>query len=139
MKYKLNRLIRLRIVTTAIVMYSTKYNIATAQSISNENLKNNCDRPVTQIELNNCAHLEYQEVDLKLNQVYQQLREKRQNPEPEKQLINTQLAWLKFRDLNCEYAANRYQGGSMQTLIYSSCLTRLTQERIQHLESYLKP
>lgn len=127
------------LVTIAIATYSTKYNIATAQSISNENLNNNCDRPLTQIELNNCTHLEYQEVDLKLNQVYQQLRAKKQNPEQEKQLINTQLSWLKFRDLNCEYAASRYQGGSMQTLIYSSCLIRLTQERIQHLESYFKP
>ncbi|WP_144874662.1 lysozyme inhibitor LprI family protein [Hyella patelloides] len=138
MNYKLNQLIRLRVITTAIVMYSTS-NIATAQSISNEDFPNNCDRPVTQIELNNCAHLEYQEADLKLNQVYQQLRKKNQNTEREQQLMNTQLAWLKFRDLNCEYAASRYQGGSIQPLIYSSCLTRLTKERIQHLESYLKP
>lgn len=139
MNYKLEALIKQILITITIVIGSTDYKIVFAQSIYAQNYNFNCTNTQTQLEINRCADLEYQAVDLKLNQVYQQLRANINNSYEEKQLINAQLAWLKFRDLNCEYAADKYKGGSIQPFIYSSCLTQLTKERVRHLESYLKP
>lgn len=83
-----------------------------------------------------CAMSEFSKADLRLNEVYQELKTSNVNIDGKTLLINAQLAWIQFRDSNCEYAAERYQGGSIQPYIYYSCLTRLTQERIGHLESY---
>ncbi|ELS04085.1 hypothetical protein Xen7305DRAFT_00038130 [Xenococcus sp. PCC 7305] len=98
------------------------------------NQKDNCDNPLTQTTMNICANLDYQEADARLNEIYQQVKREIVNDVQEQKLIKVQLSWIEFRDLNCNYIADAYRGGSIQPLIYYSCLTSLTEERIQHLE-----
>ena len=48
-------------------------------------------------------------------------------------LLESQRAWLKFRDTQCVVEGGRYAGGSMQSMVQAQCRTRLTQERTRQL------
>lgn len=70
----------------------------------------------------------YQQADRELNQVYQQIVSRGTWPE----LRNAQLAWIAFRDANCEFEG--YGSSANNNL----CLIRMTEERTQELERYLQ-
>lgn len=101
----------------------------------------NCKAASTQLEMNYCANLSFKAADQELNQIYRQLRntfkQTKQNTQ-EPQLINAQLAWLKYRDLDCKFSADRFKGGSIAPLIYSSCKETLTKQRTIILKNYLE-
>ncbi len=97
----------------------------------------NCNNPQTQIAINECAKLSYQRADKKLNQVYQQLLPTLERSRKQK-LIAAQLAWIKFRDTNCEFERSKYEGGSIAPSIYVGCLENTTKLRTQELQEYLK-
>ncbi|MBW4451637.1 MAG: lysozyme inhibitor LprI family protein [Nostoc indistinguendum CM1-VF10] len=99
--------------------------------------KLNCNNPQTQTAINQCAKLSYQNADKKLNQVYQQLLPTLERSRKQK-LIAAQLAWIKFRDTNCEFERSKYEGGSIASNIYSGCLENTTNLRTQELQEYLK-
>ncbi|MCL6755238.1 lysozyme inhibitor LprI family protein [Nostoc sp. CCCryo 231-06] len=98
--------------------------------------KLNCNNPQTQSAINECTKLSYQNVDKKLNQVYQQLLPTLESSRKQK-LIAAQLAWIKFRDTNCEFERSRYEGGSIAPTIYFGCLRNTTKLRTQQLQEYL--
>lgn len=91
----------------------------------------NCDNPQTQMEMNTCAAIYYQTADRELNQVYQQL-----SPQMRSQLTDTQLAWIKFRDTNCEFARSLFEGGTIAPTIHNGCLGGMTEQRTFELETY---
>ncbi|MBG1244582.1 lysozyme inhibitor LprI family protein [Nostoc sp. NZL] len=99
--------------------------------------KLNCHNPQTQRAINECTKLSYQNVDKKLNQVYQQLLPTLERSRKQK-LIAAQQAWIKFRDTNCEFERSRYEGGSIAPTIYFGCLENATKLRTQELQEYLK-
>lgn len=99
--------------------------------------KVNCNNPQTQTAINECTTLSYQKADKKLNQVYQQLLPTLERSRKQK-LIAAQLAWLKFRDTNCDFERSRYEGGSIAPSIYFGCLENTTKLRTQQLQEYLK-
>ncbi|MBD2729782.1 lysozyme inhibitor LprI family protein [Nostoc sp. FACHB-892] len=99
--------------------------------------KFNCNNPQTQTAINECAKLSYQNADKKLNQVYQFLLPTLERSRKQK-LIAAQLAWIKFRDTNCEFERSKYEGGSIASSIYSGCLENTTKLRTQELQEYLK-
>ncbi|OUL37574.1 hypothetical protein BV372_01005 [Nostoc sp. T09] len=98
--------------------------------------KLNCNNAQTQLEINRCAQLSYQNADKKLNQAYQQLVPTLSISRKQK-LITAQQAWIKFRDTSCEYERSQYEGGSIAPAIYLGCLEQTTQQRTQQLEEYL--
>ncbi|MCC5614203.1 lysozyme inhibitor LprI family protein [Nostoc sp. CHAB 5836] len=100
--------------------------------------KLNCNNPQTQPAINECTKLSAQNADKKLNQVYQQLQSTLERSRKQK-LIAAQLAWIKFRDTNCEFERSRYEGGTIASSIYFSCLANITKLRTQQLQEYLKP
>ena len=106
--------------------------------IASEETALNCDNAQTQSEINDCAALQAQAADKKLNEVYQQLRAKIQGSPQEAQLIEAQQQWIKFRDTDCEYAKSQYEGGSIVPTIEAGCITRLTEQRTKDLEDYLE-
>ncbi|MCY7407280.1 MAG: DUF1311 domain-containing protein [Alkalinema sp. CAN_BIN05] len=101
----------------------------------------NCKAAMTQRDMNYCADLSFKAADQKLNQIYRQLRntfkQTKQNTQ-EPKLIDAQLAWLKYRDLDCKFRADRFKGGSIAPLIYSSCQETLTKQRTTLLIGYLE-
>jgi len=97
----------------------------------------NCNDPQTQTAMNICAGLSYQQVDRKLNQVYRQLLPTLAASRRQK-LITSQQIWIRFRDTSCAFERSQFEGGTIASMIYSNCLSELTQQRTKQLEGYLE-
>jgi len=105
--------------------------------MSSAALAQDCEKAETQLELNECAAAEYQKADGELNAAYKKvfaLASKEQHS----LLKNAQNAWIKLRDADCDFVASGVEGGSLQPMIYSQCLTDKTRERTAWLESLLQ-
>ncbi|WP_313109311.1 lysozyme inhibitor LprI family protein [Atlantibacter sp.] len=105
--------------------------------MSSAALAQDCEKAQTQLELNECAASEYKKADSELNAAYKKvftLASKQQHGI----LKNAQNAWIKLRDADCDFIASGVEGGSIQPMIYSQCLTDKTRERTAYLESLLQ-
>ena len=51
-------------------------------------------------------------------------------------LLESQRAWLKFRDVECVIEGGQYAGGSLQAMTATQCRTRLTTTRLQELRAF---
>jgi uncharacterized protein YecT (DUF1311 family) len=114
--------------------------IASTNSFLSDSLAQtpNCNGSSTQLELNRCGDLKAKAADKKLNQVYRQVKVKYKGDKNEKSLIDAQLNWIKYRDSVCIFEADRFKGGSIAPLVYSNCIERITNQRTNELETYLK-
>ena len=92
----------------------------------------------TQFEANQCAHKQFLAADAELNKAYSKLMAKLDDAEERAKLKDAELAWIKYRDANCEYEAFFYRGGTIRPAILSHCLARLTNERAAQLKQQLK-
>lgn len=96
---------------------------------------NNCDTTMAQQELNFCADLAFQAADAELNDAYKEAvrfatdLDKDGGGGVENRLRTAQRAWVAFRDAACDAEAFLFDGGTMQPMIYSGCLARLTDQR----------
>lgn len=102
----------------------------------------NCAEPVTQRDLNACADIEYDKADKDLNAAYKQLRTKMsdwdKSADEESKgavdaLVAAQRAWVSFRDANCEVAGFQARGGTMESMLISSCLADMSTKRAAEL------
>ena len=96
----------------------------------------NCNNAQTQVEMNYCARLSFDEADKRLNAAYQELLPSLRTERREK-LINAQLEWIRFRDANCDFERSEVEDGSMASLVYHSCLENITNQRTRQLQEYL--
>ena len=102
----------------------------------------NCDTTMAQQEMNRCADLAFQAADGELNDAYADAVAFARELDSagaggvEDRLRKAQRAWVAYRDAACDADAFLFDGGSMQPLIYSSCLSRLTELRRADLISY---
>lgn len=87
-----------------------------------------CDGEYTTIDLNNCTSKNLDYEDSKLNSTYKTLRGMLDRTEKDS-LKQAQLAWIDFRDKSCNFTSREVVGGSMHTMIYTSCLTNYTYQR----------
>jgi len=99
--------------------------------------KVNCNNPHTTVDMTICADREYQTADKKLNQIYRQLQAKLSRNQKQR-MTNAQLAWIKFRDANCDYERGQFEGGTMASPIGISCLAEMTEKRTKELQEYLQ-
>jgi len=49
-------------------------------------------------------------------------------------LLNSQSAWLKYRNAQCEMISSQWSGGTGMGEIASTCLIELNRQRIEELE-----
>ena len=96
-----------------------------------------CANAQTQAEMNDCAGKEYKTADAVLNQVYRQLVAMLDNEE-KAQLKEAQTAWLRYRDLNCDFVADQYKGGTIRPMIHGLCLADVTKNRTAELRNQIK-
>ena len=99
--------------------------------------KDPCPGAYTQYDMNACAHRAFQAADAALNRAYNQLSSKLDEGRRAK-LKEAELAWLKYRDNNCEFVSSEYEGGSMRPMVHSFCLADVTRERTAELRRQLK-
>ncbi len=123
--------IQISLVWAAILSNSLFLNISSATSQPQVNCKN----PTSNIEYKECAYRAYQASDQKLNQVYKQIISGMTGTEKQ-QLINAQLAWIKFRDTNCDFEVYRNRDGTGYGGFLSNCLERMTNSRIKELQNW---
>lgn len=96
----------------------------------------NCRNPRSNVEYKECAYRAYQAADRRLNQVYQQVISPLSGEEKQT-LIDAELAWIKFRDLHCEFQVYGSRGGTGYGGFLSECLEQVTRERTAQLETFL--
>lgn len=98
---------------------------------------NNNSFAQTQSEMNAAANAKYKIADAELNKVYKQLMAIL-NKNEKLLLIQAEKDWIKYRDSHCKFDASQYEGGSIQPLIYSTCLEELTRKRIVEIKAGIK-
>ena len=89
----------------------------------------------TMLDMNRCLADEYRKVDGRLNDLYRQLTGSLADPGA---LRRSQAAWIRFRDLDCEYSSSGITAdGSLRPYSHNACLIDLTEKRIRDIERYL--
>ena len=106
-------------------------------AFAQEQKKDPCADAQSQTEMNMCWGKEYKAADAQLNAVYRQFTSKL-SAEETAQLRAAQLAWLKYRDANCEFVADQYKGGSIRPMIAAMCLADVTNTRTSELKAQMK-
>jgi uncharacterized protein YecT (DUF1311 family) len=92
-----------------------------------------CIEPQTQSLMNDCAANDYALADAALNEAWASAKAFADAIGQGEPLLEAQRAWLTYRDAACAVHASPYAGGSLQPMIVSGCLARLTSERTQML------
>ncbi len=94
-------------------------------------LADDCDTTMAQQDMNRCADLAFQAADGELNDAYADAVAFARDVggEAEDKLRVAQRAWVTFRDAACDAEAYPNEGGSIQPMVYSYCLARLTEQR----------
>ncbi|WP_312981443.1 lysozyme inhibitor LprI family protein [Atlantibacter sp.] len=105
--------------------------------MSSAALAQDCEKAATQMELNQCAGEEYKKADGELNAAYKKVFT-RASKEQQDLLKQSQNAWIKVRDADCNFIASGVEGGSIQPMIFSQCLADKTRERTAYLDSLLQ-
>lgn len=89
----------------------------------------------TMLDMNQCLADEYKKVDARLNDLYRRLIGSHADPSL---LRKSQAAWIRFRDLDCEYASSGISAdGSLRPFSDNACRIDLTEKRIRDLDGYL--
>ncbi len=102
-----------------------------------------CTAAVTQQDMNQCAGSSLDQADAELNQTYAQALDKARYMDAnakagaEDALRTAQRAWISFRDAACTLEALPFEGGSIQSMIYSGCMDRLTRARTEDLTIFI--
>ena len=93
-----------------------------------------CQNPQTQTDMNQCASSDLARETKKINKTYNDFRTKL-NSAQKQQLKEVQLAWIKFKDLACQFEASGIEGGSAHSMVLASCLSEKTLQRNKELEA----
>lgn len=106
-----------------------------------------CTDPMTQSDMNQCAHADWQAQDAELNRAYKAALALLQDwdaglPEAERggaeALREAQRAWITFRDRACEAEGYAMKGGSAEPLLVYGCMARLTEDRAGQLRDMVE-
>jgi uncharacterized protein YecT (DUF1311 family) len=123
---------------TAVILFFVGFMLLTATEAQRRTLlKQPCENSGTQAAASACAHREYQAANAELNKAYNHLSTKLDVDERAR-LKEAELAWIQYRDKNCEYESSFYLGGTMRPMIESFCLARVTKARMAELRDQLR-
>ncbi|MBR7651076.1 lysozyme inhibitor LprI family protein [Brucella oryzae] len=111
------------------VVFGSFAAIATAQA-------DDCQNASSQAALNECYGKAYKKSDAELNKIFKTLQRRADDADLKKKLVQSQRAWIAFRDAECDMQT--VGGGSISGMAYSICLSDLTTERVNDLRKYLK-
>lgn len=95
-----------------------------------------CGAAGAQADMNICERRNLEKADADLNAAFKNLMAKI-GADGQAKLRETQKAWLKYRDLQCDFEAMAMRGGTIHNMIVGQCLTRLTIEQTKRLRAQL--
>ena len=105
-----------------------------------------CKDPETQADMNICAGRAFKAADAVMNRAYDVVvaRMKRLDKSVDRTyddrpgyyaaLLDSQRAWLKFRDSYCVVEGYYVRGGTMEPMVVSGCYEELTKQRTEQLQ-----
>jgi len=93
-----------------------------------------CKKAQAQMDLNYCADRDFQAQDKALNALYRLLMSK-YDVKSQGLLKTAEKTWIAFRDSECTFETASSEGGSIQPMEYSGCLSELTRARIKQLQA----
>jgi uncharacterized protein YecT (DUF1311 family) len=97
---------------------------------------NQCDGNTYQMKV--CASYQWVVEDVRLNKIYSKIKTKAKVQNKEQSLIESQRAWIVYRDLACAFEGGLGAGGGTAEGLYIlSCKERLTKERADGLAELL--
>jgi uncharacterized protein YecT (DUF1311 family) len=108
-----------------------------------------CADPQTNAEMIECAGKDYRAADTLMSQAWiaaaalMKQRDREQSGGADKRpgyfavLLESQRAWLRFRDAQCTTQGYVARGGSMEPLLVLSCKEELTKTRARQLRSLI--
>lgn len=92
----------------------------------------------SQSALNQQADRDFRVADAGLNRVYRRLN-RRLDPASQAKLKTAERAWIRFRDAQADFQADRVvRGGSLAPMIYSGVRAELTRTHLRELEQIWK-
>jgi uncharacterized protein YecT (DUF1311 family) len=91
----------------------------------------------TQMELNQQEGAKYDKADRELNVVFRHLLTITDKSSV-KPLKAAERAWIAYRDAEADYESSKYEGGSIQPLIYETSLYDSTIQRTKQLKAIIK-
>ena len=101
-----------------------------------------CKNAATQADMNICAARDYETADKELNAQYKKTRAamvawdtelEGDQKGAEKALLKSQRAWIDYRDGECEAEGFQARGGSLEPMLISGCMAKLTRQRTKEL------
>lgn len=107
--------------------------------------KPSCLEPLTQQKMNLCAAESAQNADQDLNLAYELALARARSLDmylpagqerSEDMLRAAQRVWIEFRDRACAAESTLVRGGSMQPLLFHSCVERETRHRAESLRFF---
>jgi len=108
-----------------------------------------CANANSQLAMNQCAASEYKQADSAMTRQWNAnyAAMKRRDTQDRSRgggfgyaaaLLESQRAWLKFRDTQCVVEGGQYAGGSMQGMVITQCKTKMTRARTAQLTSLIR-
>ncbi len=106
-----------------------------------------CKSAISTPDVNACGKIELDQVELKLNQVYQrvlkQMDEISREPSNfadksmlKKSFVEAQRLWVKFRKADCDTTYTFWSDGTIRGSMYLSCMISRANQRIKELKVY---
>ncbi len=111
--------------------------VAVGYGIAQKQKPKPCEAAQTQTDMNICWGNEYKKADAQLNKTYQELAAMLED-EDKAELKTAENAWIKYRDAHCEFASDRYRGGTIRPMIEAICLAEVTANRTTELKNEIK-
>ena len=105
----------------------------------------NCSEPITQMAMNHCASADHQREDTAMTVqwrktlAYMRKQDRYTTPNTDKRrsysdtLLDSQRAWLRYRDTQCAIEGYVARGGSMEPMLIAACKANLTAARRRDL------
>jgi uncharacterized protein YecT (DUF1311 family) len=125
---------------TGIALLFAATSLAAAQDIAD------CSDAMSQLEMTQCAHQDWEKADLELNTVYKAALEKMRETDgnlpdylkgAEDMLRDAQRAWIPYRDAACDAYGFLARGGTMEPMLIYGCRADLTRTRIEELQDLM--
>jgi uncharacterized protein YecT (DUF1311 family) len=97
-------------------------------------LVGHCGDAETQDVMNSCFYIEFLNSDHAMNSAYAVLM-KKLDPDMQKRVRDAQLAWVRYRDLQCSAVGALWEGGSIQPTQVYACKSGLTSDRVKEIKT----
>ncbi|CAG7857461.1 hypothetical protein MCAMS1_02295 [biofilm metagenome] len=104
-----------------------------------------CGKAITTPDINECASVEQEKVEVQLNAAYKKIIQKLDHPEPDfaehyavikKDLVDAQRAWVKFREADCTAVYTLYRDGTIRNVMYIGCMQSRAEQRMKELKGF---